>query len=406
MSRNAPPTRTADKMNQAVQPRRILVLCPDPPGYSGHRRATELMIQVIEQGAPDYDLLTVRLPGLPRTQSGWAGRMGFLANTTAALFRLFWLAATRRPQGLFIALSQTRFSLFRDLWLIRLIRLASCRLRMPVVFALNGSLFMNWNRQQGIGRQFRKVLGHGRLVSCVGPAQQRKLQQEFESRQVRAVVIPNTCEFDLEPLDQIRQKHTAADGEVRVLHLSTLMEPKGYVELAEAAARLAGNTRMTLCGKIATTRYDRRFESVDEAATWLREQCRKNPRLTWIEGAVGEAKHRLYREAHIFVLPSRYPVEAQPLVLLEAMACGCAIVTTRVGEIPFMVDEQCAVLPDSCTPDDLARVIRELVDDPQRRLRLAEAASGVFTAKFDMNQYFKNWKQAFDQAFRPADQQA
>ena len=56
--------------------------------------------------------------------------------------------------------------------------------------------------------------------------------------------------------------------------------------------------------------------------------------LGWIGAA---EKHRWLRCARVFVLPSY--LEAQPMVLLEAMACGVAIVSTNVGGIPDVIDD-------------------------------------------------------------------
>ncbi len=64
-----------------------------------------------------------------------------------------------------------------------------------------------------------------------------------------------------------------------------------------------------------------------------------------------------------------YPSQA----LLEAMACGCAIIATDVGETRRLLDESCAVLIPS-SPDRLVEAVVSLIGDPDRCRRLGSAA--------------------------------
>lgn len=69
------------------------------------------------------------------------------------------------------------------------------------------------------------------------------------------------------------------------------------------------------------------------------------------------------RDARVFVLPSEY--EAFGLVLLEAMAQGTPVVSTRVGGIPeFVEDERAGLLVPPAEPLPLSRAIGRLLADP------------------------------------------
>lgn len=59
--------------------------------------------------------------------------------------------------------------------------------------------------------------------------------------------------------------------------------------------------------------------------------------------------------------------------LLEAMASGCAIIATDVGETRRLLDESCAILIDSC-PIQLARAVEDLVSDQGKCQRLGLVA--------------------------------
>jgi glycosyltransferase involved in cell wall biosynthesis len=82
---------------------------------------------------------------------------------------------------------------------------------------------------------------------------------------------------------------------------------------------------------------------------------------------------RIMAGTDIFLLSSI--LEGQPLVIVEAMAYGCPIVSTNVGGIPELISDGVNGL--LCPPEDpqcLAEKIRILVDDSTQRERLGRAA--------------------------------
>lgn len=83
-----------------------------------------------------------------------------------------------------------------------------------------------------------------------------------------------------------------------------------------------------------------------------------------------------YAAADVVVLPSvptPYWQEQFGMVLVEALACGRAVVATRSGSIPGVLGDAALLVPPYA-PEALAHAIRSLLDDAGRRRLLGVAA--------------------------------
>lgn len=89
-----------------------------------------------------------------------------------------------------------------------------------------------------------------------------------------------------------------------------------------------------------------------------------------------------YEQYDVFVLPSK--IEGFPLVLLEAMACGKAIIATDVGGIPEMLkDGESALLLQESQPETIAAAMHGMSSHDDLRQRLGANAyrrSAAFSA--------------------------
>lgn len=86
----------------------------------------------------------------------------------------------------------------------------------------------------------------------------------------------------------------------------------------------------------------------------------------------------LYRAAAVFAYPALY--EGFGLPVLEAMACGTPVVTSRVSSLPEVAGEDAALLVDPLDVDGLAGALDRLLADDEARARqrargLARAAT-------------------------------
>lgn len=170
----------------------------------------------------------------------------------------------------------------------------------------------------------------------------------------------------------------AGAGEGHVVMLANLSPRKGVSDLLAAAESLKNRgrpVRLTLAGGGQLDRYKR--EAADRGLGAL---CRFTG---WVDSARAAA---LLRSADLFVLPSYQ--EGLPMAILEALATGVPVVTTRVGSIPEVLsdDQTCRFV----TPGDaqmLAEVIDTLMADPAARVALAANGRALFEQRFQIERY-------------------
>ncbi len=94
---------------------------------------------------------------------------------------------------------------------------------------------------------------------------------------------------------------------------------------------------------------------------------------------------KLYREADIFVLPTR--ADCFSLVCIEALASGLPVITTKVGGIPDILDDgETGYLLNVDDADGLGDLLVELVANPTKRQQMGLLGRQAAAARFDARQ--------------------
>ena len=168
-------------------------------------------------------------------------------------------------------------------------------------------------------------------------------------------VVPNTIDDAAVPAPpevEAARGARAGRGGIRLLYLSGMIPSKGYSDVLEALAVLRRR------GVEATATFAGRWPSAeDEAAFRARAAALGVGGEARVLGGVSDRAEvrRLYLDADLFVLPTTYPVEAQPLTVIEAFAAGTPVVVTRHAGLPEMVaDGQEGAFVAAGAPDQIA----------------------------------------------------
>lgn len=167
--------------------------------------------------------------------------------------------------------------------------------------------------------------------------------------------------------DRVVAARTGCDGVVRLLSVGSIVPRKGFDILIAALATLKDLPwQLTIAGDRtrdpdAVARLD-----ADIATHGLGD------RVAMLGAVSDERLAKLYREADLFVLASRF--EGYGMALAEAIAYEVPVVSTTGGAIPEAVPPGAGILVPPGAVPALAQALRGVLADPAERSRLAAAA--------------------------------
>ena len=210
----------------------------------------------------------------------------------------------------------------------------------------------------------------------------------------RVTVIGNgidTDEFRPDHRTDVLEARGIDPNEPSVVFVGRITRQKGLPYLLDAALSFAPPTQLVLCAGAPDTP-----DLHDEIAVKIESLRAAGRNVLWIEETLPRPQLiQIVSNADVFVCPSVY--EPLGIVNLEAMACETAVVATRTGGIPEVVEDGVTGLlvplepaeDGSGGPADPARFSQELAErvnallaDPSRAERLGKAGRARAVERF------------------------
>lgn len=210
-------------------------------------------------------------------------------------------------------------------------------------------------------------------------------------------VVPNCVDdkYLINDIDFVKKISTLKQRtEKHVLYLSNLIRSKGYPKVlkmarAEAERIKRGGTKrfhFDFAGAFIEKKEEIFFfRYIKENQLW--------DHVTYHGVVSGEKKRALLKLCDLFVLLTRYPMEGQPISILEAMGNGMTIITTDHAGIPDIVKDGENGFIIEKEDQDLSRILISLSEDDM--VRMAQKNREKVVEGFSQDRYLSDMEEVF-----------
>jgi glycosyltransferase involved in cell wall biosynthesis len=156
-------------------------------------------------------------------------------------------------------------------------------------------------------------------------------------------------------------------GSNKILIVSDISPRKNHIRLIEAFERVQERTQGPL--ELVIAGYMR--TAIPELKHMLQRVAsrRDNVKITMMGYVPDSEILSLYAQADVFVYPSLY--EGFGLPVLEAMACGCPVITSNVSSLPEVVGDA-ALLVDPYDVEALAQAMLTVLEDDSLKKEMSK----------------------------------
>lgn len=287
----------------------------------------------------------------------------------------------------YVTTSQSKNGFVRDFIMIRILRVFNVKV-ICHQFGANYQQLLDSLGKKGKER-LKNMLNYVSLIIVEG--QYMKSQYSFlEHFDNKVRIIPNG--LPVLGKNALKSKTYSGDEPFRMYYLSNLIWSKGYFDVLQSVNILVNkHKRNVVCifaGKFLPSSDDERLgiSSKADFDGYVKEH-KLNDRVSYYPGMYGEEKNVAFSSSHVFLLPTYYINEGQPVSIIEAMAYGCVPIVTNYRHIPMMVNNDNGCFVEAKRPDQIADTIVQLMDHPEEYAAKSQACIRDYNEKFTFDKY-------------------
>lgn len=182
-------------------------------------------------------------------------------------------------------------------------------------------------------------------------------------------IVPNGLPKELQN-SVTKAKNLSSSTSIQLLYLSNMIPTKGYLDILEACRLLKERqipVTCNFCGSFVRTVNEGEASYSEEQFYKLVAQNELGDIVKYHGTVRGHIKQQFLQHAHLFLLPTYYSWEGQPISIIEALAFSTPVISTRYRGIPEQViDEYNGYLISPRNPKEIADAVEKLWLNPSR----------------------------------------
>ncbi len=183
-------------------------------------------------------------------------------------------------------------------------------------------------------------------------------------------------------------KKTMSSPVTRILFIGIFREEKGPLVLLKAIRPLLDepdNFEVLFVGELYDKKFRKKFLHYYNSINW-------DGKVKLHKAAYGNSKSKIFQASDILVFPSYFQNDAFPLVILEAMSCGLAIIASKVGAIPEIIQDGInGILFNINDNKAFANALKHLIADKEARNKLGIEAQKTYYTKYTLREFEKGF---------------
>ncbi|MFP4844593.1 glycosyltransferase family 4 protein [Winogradskyella sp. PE311] len=175
----------------------------------------------------------------------------------------------------------------------------------------------------------------------------------------------------------------------KIIFLSNLMEEKGIFDLLDALRTLE-DSGFNFEAKIAGN-----IDKSNQAK--CKTYFTKLKKVSYVGVVKGGEKKSLLEWGNIFILPTYYKMEGQPISILEAMSTGNIVLTTKHAGIPdIFTDSKNGFYVEKRNPNDIANKIKQVAVNDDLSRDIIDQNLIFSEQKYRVSNFINNLKTIFE----------